>query len=58
MKLGCKIDSMPCQSVGDTLSCESICKGFQRRLQNTTFETDALLIPFGGCDMVLGVQRL
>ncbi|XP_048503129.1 uncharacterized protein LOC125498867 [Beta vulgaris subsp. vulgaris] len=62
MKLGCKIDSMPSQSVsvadGNTLSCKSMCKGFQWRLQNTTFQTDALLIPLGGCDMVLGVQWL
>ncbi|XP_074298515.1 uncharacterized protein LOC141629403 [Silene latifolia] len=57
-QLGCKVDKITPQAVtvanGNHLACQSICWV----LQNHTFVTDALLIPLGGCDMVLGVQWL
>ncbi|XP_074304368.1 uncharacterized protein LOC141639077 [Silene latifolia] len=60
IKLGCKLDSIEPQSVtvadGSQFPCQLISKRFGWQLQNTHFETDVLIIPLGGYDMVLGVQ--
>ncbi|KAK9684868.1 hypothetical protein RND81_10G238500 [Saponaria officinalis] len=62
MKLGCKLDCIEPQSVtvadGSQFPCQLMCKQFAWVLQNTQFEADVLIIPLGGCDMVLGVQWL
>ncbi|GKD02877.1 hypothetical protein Tco_1177851 [Tanacetum coccineum] len=34
------------------------CKNFQRSLQGETFTSDVMLLPLGGCEMVLGIQSL
>nr|GEY47130.1 hypothetical protein [Tanacetum cinerariifolium] len=34
------------------------CKKFKWALQGNEYEADCMLIPFGGCDMVLGIQWL
>nr|GEW71863.1 reverse transcriptase [Tanacetum cinerariifolium] len=36
----------------------SECKGFTWKLKGETFVTDVMLLPLGGCDMVLGIQWL
>ncbi|XP_074300143.1 uncharacterized protein LOC141631357 [Silene latifolia] len=62
VKLGCKLDCIEPQSVtvadGSQFPCQLMSKQFSWVLQNTQFETDVLIIPLGGCDMVLGVQWL
>ncbi|GJU95853.1 glycoside hydrolase, catalytic domain-containing protein [Tanacetum coccineum] len=40
------------------LVCVSECKGFSWKLRGETFTTDVMLLPLGGCDMVLGIQWL
>lgn len=61
-KLGCKCVHIPHQAVtvadGNHLACQQMCKSFTWKMQGTTFSTDALLIPLGSCDMVLGIQWL
>ncbi|XP_074278160.1 uncharacterized protein LOC141601756 [Silene latifolia] len=61
-KMGLDLEKITPQAVtvadGNHLACQYVCKGFSWRLQNTEFKSDALLIPLGGCDMVLGVQWL
>ncbi|GKB90318.1 hypothetical protein Tco_0962590 [Tanacetum coccineum] len=39
------------------MSCYE-CKNFQWSLQGETFTSDVMLLPFGGCEMVLGIQWL
>lgn len=34
------------------------CKKFTWRMQGVQFQTDIMILPFGGCDMVLGIQWL
>ncbi|GKB72376.1 hypothetical protein Tco_0933788 [Tanacetum coccineum] len=34
------------------------CKGFKWTLQGVEFTSDVLILPLGGCEMVLGVQWL
>lgn len=34
------------------------CKGFTWRMQEVQFSTDIMVLPLGGCDMVLGIQWL
>ncbi|GJY72279.1 gypsy/ty3 retroelement polyprotein [Tanacetum coccineum] len=61
-RLGCKIRST-CPLVvsvaeGKDMITVSICKDFQWQLYGQTFTTDVMLIPLGGCDMVLVIQWL
>ncbi|GJW73991.1 hypothetical protein Tco_0133361 [Tanacetum coccineum] len=39
------------------MSCYE-CKNFQWSLQGETFTSDVMLLPFGGCEIVLGIQWL
>ncbi|GJR37812.1 RNA-directed DNA polymerase like protein [Tanacetum coccineum] len=40
------------------LVSDSECKDFKWHFGNTLFTTDIMLLPLGGCDMVLGIQWL
>ncbi|KAH9615398.1 hypothetical protein KSS87_015381, partial [Heliosperma pusillum] len=61
-RVGCKLDTIEPQSVtvadGSQFPCQLMSKQFSWQLQNTQFVTDVLIIPLGGCDMILGVQWL
>ncbi|XP_074296892.1 uncharacterized protein LOC141627552 [Silene latifolia] len=61
-KLNLDVSAISPQAVtvadGNHLAYQSVCHNFQWKLQNTDFMCEALLIPLGSCDMVLGVQRL
>jgi len=60
--LECRVESITSQAVavanGNSLQCQYICRQFQWQLHRASFTSDVLLIPLGGCDMVLGVQWL
>jgi len=43
---------------GNQLQCQYICKQFTGKMHGTKFVSDILLIPLGGCDLVLGIQWL
>ncbi|GJS94714.1 putative mitochondrial protein [Tanacetum coccineum] len=43
---------------GNNLVTTTECKNFQWKFDNTTFTTDVMLLPLGGCEMVLGIQWL
>ncbi|GJT97162.1 gypsy/ty3 retroelement polyprotein [Tanacetum coccineum] len=43
---------------GKQLMAVSECKGFKWQLKGETFTADVMLLPLGGCDMVLGIQWL
>ncbi|GJZ52664.1 putative mitochondrial protein [Tanacetum coccineum] len=43
---------------GNNLITTSECKKFQWKFDNTTFTIDVMLLPLGGCKMVLGIQCL
>ncbi|XP_010470588.1 PREDICTED: uncharacterized protein LOC104750484 [Camelina sativa] len=61
-KLGCKVESagLSLVSVADgwKLAINGKVKDFTWKLQDTTFQSDVLMIPLQGIDMVLGVQWL
>ncbi|GKC45021.1 retrotransposable element Tf2 [Tanacetum coccineum] len=61
-RMGCRISAtVPLQvdvANGNKLISTSVCKKFTWQLQGKVFETDAMLVPLGGCEMVLGVQWL
>jgi len=61
-KLGCHVESAGLTKVavadGRKLNVDGQIKGFTWKLQSTTFQSDILLIPLQGVDMVLGVQWL
>ncbi|GKC48035.1 retrotransposable element Tf2 [Tanacetum coccineum] len=58
-KMGCMISAnVPLQVDGNKLISTSVCKKFTWQLHGEIFETNAMLIPLGGCKMVLGVQWL
>ncbi|GJR97046.1 retrotransposable element Tf2 [Tanacetum coccineum] len=61
-KLGCKIQQIDPLQVsvadGNKISTTSMCKKFSWMLNGKTFCTDAMLLPLGGCEMVLEVQWL
>ena len=60
--LKCKLDTIAPQAVtvadGNHIPCTQVCKSFQWNMSGQKFVTEAMLIPLGGCDMVLGVQWL
>ena len=43
---------------GTKLISTSTCKGFKWEKQGFIFQTDMRVLPFKGCDMVLGIQWL
>ncbi|GJT85577.1 transposon ty3-G gag-pol polyprotein, partial [Tanacetum coccineum] len=61
-KMGCRIrNTCPLQvTVGDgnKLISQHMVKDFQWKIQGVMFTTDVMLLPLGGCDLVLGVQWL
>ena len=61
-RLGCNIRQTCPLSVavagGRQLISVSECKGFTWMIGGETFVTDVMLLPLGGCDMVLGIQWL
>ncbi|GJX04159.1 gypsy/ty3 retroelement polyprotein [Tanacetum coccineum] len=61
-QLGCPVKgSYPLQVTvpgGNFLTSNHVCKGVTWKLQGEAFQADMMLIPLGGCEMVLGVQWL
>ncbi|GKC88258.1 putative mitochondrial protein [Tanacetum coccineum] len=61
-RLGCKIrNTCPLEvsvAGGSKLISQYMVKDFQWKLQGVVFETDVMLLPLGGCEIVLGVQWL
>ncbi|GJU75271.1 reverse transcriptase [Tanacetum coccineum] len=61
-RIGCRISAtIPLQvDVADKnkIMSTSMCKQFTWQLQGETFVTEAMLVPLGGCEIVLGVQWL
>ena len=61
-RLGCKIESMKPLRVsvadGNTLAISSMVKKFSWQLQQSTFNSDVMLLPLGGCDLVLRIEWL
>ncbi|KAG8378561.1 hypothetical protein BUALT_Bualt08G0149700 [Buddleja alternifolia] len=43
---------------GYKIYSSSMCKNFSWKMQEVLFMTDLMLLPLGGCDMVLGIQWL
>ncbi|GKD98904.1 gypsy/ty3 retroelement polyprotein, partial [Tanacetum coccineum] len=43
---------------GRKLISNVLCKNFEWQLQGETFYTDMMILPLGGCEMVLGIQWL
>ncbi|KAL8087895.1 hypothetical protein AgCh_037873 [Apium graveolens] len=60
--LNCDLESIDTQSVtvadGNHIPCNQVCKSFCWEMGGRSFSTEAMLIPLGGCDMILGVQWL
>jgi len=58
-QLGCELEPITGQAVatadGNTMQCQYVCKNFKWMLQGTEFMYDVLVLPLGGCDLVLGV---
>nr|GEV52085.1 hypothetical protein [Tanacetum cinerariifolium] len=59
-QFGCPIkQTYPLQVSGNnSLTSVHECKGLTWKLQGETFKADIMLIPLGGCEMVLGMQWL
>ncbi|GJX68274.1 reverse transcriptase [Tanacetum coccineum] len=61
-KLGCEIRSIcPLQIEvpgRNQMLSTTVCKSFNWNLQGQEFQSDVMLLPLGGCDMVLGFQWL
>ncbi|GJY57506.1 retrotransposable element Tf2 [Tanacetum coccineum] len=61
-KLGCKITEIDPLQVsvadGNKITSRSMCKNFSWMLNGERFSTVVILLPLGGCEMVLGVQWL
>lgn len=61
-ELGCNIETISAQAItvadGNNIPCNQVCKGLEWTMSNNKFITEAMLIPLGGCDMVLGIQWL
>lgn len=61
-KLGFKLEEVTTQSVtiadGSHIVCKHVCKHFEWMMNGKQFETEVMFIPFGSCDMVLGIQWL
>ncbi|KAG8374813.1 hypothetical protein BUALT_Bualt10G0034600 [Buddleja alternifolia] len=61
-RLGCSIvetDLFPVSVAdGNKIFSSSACKNFSWKMQDVMFVADMMMIPLGGCDMVLGIQWL
>ncbi|XP_071725748.1 uncharacterized protein [Rutidosis leptorrhynchoides] len=61
-KLGCTIkkgDTIPVMVPGgNTMYNASVCEALQWQISGETFVSDMLILPIGGCEMVLGIQWL
>ncbi|GJY99406.1 gypsy/ty3 retroelement polyprotein [Tanacetum coccineum] len=61
-QVGCKTKSTYPLAVtvrgGRKLISDAVCKNFEWQLQGKTFYTDMMILPLGGCEMVLGIQWL
>ncbi|GJW56364.1 gypsy/ty3 retroelement polyprotein [Tanacetum coccineum] len=61
-QVGCKINkTYPLEVAvgrGRKLISNAVCKNFEWQLQGETFYTDMMILPLGGCEMVLGIQWL
>ncbi|GJY03991.1 retrotransposable element Tf2 [Tanacetum coccineum] len=61
-KLGCKIHEIDPLQVsvadGNKITSNNMCQKFSWMLNEEKFCTDVMLLPLGGCEMVLGVQWL
>nr|GFA37929.1 hypothetical protein [Tanacetum cinerariifolium] len=58
--VGCQLVSIcPLQvevAGGNKMICKYMCKGFTWRCRDVEFQSDVMIIPLGGCEMVLGIQ--
>ncbi|GJT42534.1 putative mitochondrial protein [Tanacetum coccineum] len=61
-KLGCRLTKTTPMQVsvanGQEMMSTSVCHDLQWSLQNEVFTSDVMLLPLGGCEMVLGIQWL
>nr|GEV06803.1 hypothetical protein [Tanacetum cinerariifolium] len=61
-KLGCRlVKTTPMQvsmANGQRMMSTSVCHDLKWSLQNKVFTSDVMLLPLGGCEMVLGIQWL
>ncbi|XP_074313633.1 uncharacterized protein LOC141648817 [Silene latifolia] len=61
-KLGCRlVNTCPLEvsvANGDKIITTKMCKKFTWKLHDVEFFTDVMIVPLGGCEMVLGVQWL
>lgn len=61
-KIGCTLENIPTQSItvadGNQIVCNHRCVEFAWTMNKKSFVAEVMLIPLGGCDMVLGVQWL
>ncbi|GJS34368.1 putative mitochondrial protein [Tanacetum coccineum] len=61
-KLGCKLAKTTPMQVsvanGQRMMSTSVCHYLKWSLQNEVFTSDVMLLPLGGCEMVLGIQWL
>ncbi|GJX00586.1 reverse transcriptase [Tanacetum coccineum] len=61
-RIGCRMNKMcPLQVAvanGQVMSSVYMCKNFKWNLQGHEFVTDVMILPLGGCGMVLGIQWL
>ncbi|GJT81143.1 reverse transcriptase [Tanacetum coccineum] len=59
-RLGCQAQRICPMQVevanGNSLTSHSVCNKFKWTLQGIDFEADVLILPLGGCEMVLGIQ--
>nr|GEX37176.1 hypothetical protein [Tanacetum cinerariifolium] len=61
-RMGCNLSKMcPLQvsvANGQVMSSVFQCKNFKWTIRGQVFETDVMILPLGGCEMVLGIQWL
>ncbi|OIT05665.1 hypothetical protein A4A49_61683, partial [Nicotiana attenuata] len=61
-RLGCALQAMPSFAVavanGNMVYSKYMCKGFSSRMQGVDFAANMLILPLGGCSVVLGIQWL
>ncbi|KAG8384142.1 hypothetical protein BUALT_Bualt04G0087500 [Buddleja alternifolia] len=59
-RLGCRLESTKPFPVavadGSRIYSSHVCKDFSWKMQGTSFTTDMMILPLGGCEIVLGIQ--
>lgn len=59
-KLGCALWAMPPFAVavadGNMVYSKYMCEGFSWRMQGVNFAANMLILPLGGCSVILGIQ--